>query len=82
MAVEDDDGSALGDGIRAGATWIECLGDLARYRMAVEDRDPRPGIVETDATYATPECMWRHGIHDFLGLRLGGLVCQPCWVIY
>lgn len=22
-------------------TWIECLGDLARYRMAVEDDDPR-----------------------------------------
>ncbi|OQD73360.1 hypothetical protein PENDEC_c015G02968 [Penicillium decumbens] len=22
-------------------TWIECLGDLARYRMAVEDNDPR-----------------------------------------
>ncbi|KAI9852186.1 MAG: hypothetical protein M1824_002067 [Vezdaea acicularis] len=23
------------------ATWIECLGDLARYRMAIEDEDPR-----------------------------------------
>ena len=22
-------------------TWIECLGDLARYRMAIEDSDPR-----------------------------------------
>lgn len=24
-------------------TWIECLGDLARYRMAVEEFDERPG---------------------------------------
>ena len=30
-------------------TWIECLGDLGRYRMAIEDddirdRDDRPGV--------------------------------------
>jgi hypothetical protein len=22
------------------ATWIECLGDLARYRLAIDDRGP------------------------------------------
>jgi hypothetical protein len=42
MATGDDDGSALGDGIRAGATWIECLGDLARYRIAIRDEHRSP----------------------------------------
>jgi hypothetical protein len=37
-------------------TWIECLGDLGRYRMAIEDDDIRDRKV--------PTSIWRHGIHS------------------
>jgi hypothetical protein len=37
------------------ATWIECLGDLARYRMAIEDQDIRDR--ETWAGVARSWCM-------------------------
>jgi hypothetical protein len=37
-------------------TWIECLGDLGRYRMAIEDEDIRDR--ETWAGVARSWCKW------------------------
>ncbi|RMD43529.1 hypothetical protein DV735_g1604, partial [Chaetothyriales sp. CBS 134920] len=40
-------------------TWIECLGDLARYRMAIEESDPRDREV-----WANVARMWYHRAAD------------------